>query len=99
VINKDYMVGDSVDFNRTSTVTLVPQPDPPDPEEPAPASNPPPPSSGPGEGPADPPLLPNTALPDPEPSWPLLAGAALLVATWTRLTFRRRPRSEAITRH
>jgi hypothetical protein len=84
VINKDYMVGNSVDFGRSSTVTLVPQ-------APAPAEVPPanPPRGG--GGTADPPSLPDTALASERGvDWPLFLAATMLVLLWTRATVLRR---------
>jgi hypothetical protein len=98
VINKDFMVGDSVDFGHSSTVTLVPQPDPqPAPQQgpgqpPAPASSNPPAQGGAPE----PPLLPNTATPERPVSWPILLGAAAVVTAWTQSRARRRRAEVAV---
>jgi hypothetical protein len=90
VINKDYMVGNSVDFGNSSTVTLVPQ-------APAPAQVPPrnPPHRGPadppGGAPADPPSLPNTAISsDRGVDWPVFLASTTLLLVWTRASVRRR---------
>jgi hypothetical protein len=73
VINKDYMIGNSVDFGSSSTIVIVPPPPPaapappvaPNPGTPAtPPSGGTPPSSGPPPGGGTPPTrLPNTAMP------------------------------------
>lgn len=88
VINKDYMVGNSVDFGSTSTVTLVPQPTPP---PAAPAASAPP--SG-GGGTPDPPSLPDTAMAEQQVAWPLFAGASALIAAWVWAV--RRPRRATV---
>jgi hypothetical protein len=87
VINKDYMVGNSVDFGDSSTVTLVPQAPAP---APAPPGNPPHNQPG-GSSPEDPPSLPDTALtPDRAVDLPLFLAATMLVLVWARATVRRR---------
>jgi hypothetical protein len=94
VINKDYMVGNSVDFGDSSTVTLVPQ-------APAPAQVPPgnPPSNPPRGSPADPPSLPDTAMtPERGVDWPLFLAATMLVLVWTRTASTRRRRATVPTR-
>ncbi len=102
VINKDYMVGNSVDFGNSSTVTLVPQ-------APAPAqvppSNPPnrgpadPPGGAPGSALADPPSLPNTAMSsDRGVDWPVFLASTTLLLVWTRASVRRRRTSTVSVR-
>jgi hypothetical protein len=74
VINKDFMVGNSVDFGDSSTVTLVPQ-------APAPAQTP---NRNPSD-PADPPSLPDTAMASNRGvDWPLFLAATMLVLVWSR---------------
>jgi hypothetical protein len=99
VINKDYMVGNSVDFGQTSTVTLVPQPNPQPNPTAGPASSQPPAQGGGGGAPQDPPLLPNTALAERTVAWPLFVAATLLMATWTVAVAHRRRLPAGDNRH
>jgi hypothetical protein len=64
VLNKDYMVGNGVNFGSSSTVTLVPQPPAaaPAPPAPPPGATAPPPAPGAPQQPAAP-ALPNTSAP------------------------------------
>ena len=94
VINKDFMFGNSVDFNNSSTIVFVPpavaQP-PAAPGTPVAPGTPGTPGRPPaGQAPTAPgqpglPLLPNTAVEPPSP-WPpwVLAGAALIIGAASR---------------
>jgi hypothetical protein len=100
VINKDYMVGNSVDFNQTSTVTFaLPPAATPRPSSPPARSTPPPSGSrppsgpsgnsgGPSDSPSGPPSLPNTATEAIEPTW-ILPVTLLLAAAASLLGIRR----------